>query len=150
VGENVAKLLADQYSSIDEISNATLEELQSIPGIGERIAASITDFFSIRQNRDLVEKLKKKGLFAARAVKKKVKGSRLAGLTFVITGTLEKYSRDEAKSAIEDLGGKVASSVSKKTDYLVCGSDPGSKLDQAKKHGTKILDDEAFEKLIHS
>lgn len=148
VGENVAKLLADHFSSIEEIAGASLEELQNIPGIGNRIASSIVEFFSIPQNRDLVNRLKQLGLFAAQAVKKKKKGSKLADLTFVITGTLDNYSRDEAKSTIEENGGKVSSSVSKKTDYVLYGSDPGSKLDKAEEIGVKILNEKDFEKLI--
>jgi DNA ligase (NAD+) len=148
VGENVAKLLADNFESIDEVTHASAEELENIPGIGERIAASIAEFFSIRQNQELVNRLKKKGLFQIQQRKKKKSDSKFAGLTFVITGTLEKYSRDEAKSVIEDHGGKVSSSVSKKTDYLVCGTDPGSKLDAAKKNGVKILDESNFDKLL--
>jgi DNA ligase (NAD+) len=148
VGEHVARLLADNYSSIDEIAKATQEELVSIAGIGARIAASIVEFFSIEQNRNLVERLKKHGLFKSRTKRKTVGDSRLAGLTFVITGTLSGYSRDEAKARIEELGGKVSSSVSKKTDYLICGENPGSKLENAKKHGVKILDEEAFRSLL--
>lgn len=148
VGENVAKLLADHFSSIEEIAGASVEELQNIPGIGKRIASSIVEFFSIPQNRDLVNRLKRLGLFAAQAVKKKKKGSKLANLTFVITGTLQNYSRDEAKLVIEENGGKVTSSVSKKTDYVLYGSDPGSKLDKAKEIGVNILNEKDFEKLI--
>lgn len=148
VGENVAKLLADHFSSIEEIAGASVEELQNIPGIGKRIAFSIVEFFSITQNLDLVNRLKHLGLFATQAVKKKKKGSKLADTTFVITGTLENYSRDEAKLAIEENGGKVTSSVSKKTNYVLYGSDPGSKLDKAKEIGVKILNEKDFEKLL--
>lgn len=148
VGENVAKLLADHFSSIDELAKAAVDELQNIPGIGERIASSIVEFFSIRQNQELVNRLKDHGLFKVQQSRKKKTDTKLAGLTFVITGTLEKYSRDEAKSLIEEHGGKVTSSVSKKTDYLICGSDPGSKLDNATKLGVKILDEKAFEQLL--
>lgn len=148
VGENVAKLLTDHFSSIDEIANADLETLSSVAGIGPRIAESIAEFFSIEQNRNLIKKLKAHGLLANQPQQKKSKGSKLSGLTFVITGTLAKYKRDEAKTLIEDLGGKVTGSVSKSTDYLVCGENPGSKLDNAKKHGVKILDESAFEKLL--
>ncbi len=148
VGENVAKLLGDHFSSIDEIAEGSVEELQSVPGIGGRIASSIAEFFSIRQNQKLVNRLKDHGLFGIQQSRKKKTDARLAGMTFVITGTLEKYSRDEAKSMIEEHGGKVTSSVSKKTDYLVCGSDPGSKLDNAKKLGVKILDEKGLEQLL--
>jgi DNA ligase (NAD+) len=150
VGEHVAAILADQYASIDEIAEATQEQLQAIAGIGGRIAASIVEFFSTSQNRTLVSKLKKHGLFQPQPKRKRVTDSRLAGMTFVITGTLSKLSRDEAKAAIEELGGKVSSSISKKTDYLVCGESPGSKLDNAKKHGVKILDESKFSELLGS
>lgn len=148
VGETVAKLLADHYSTIDEIAGANVEELQSIDGIGERIAGSIVEFFSIPQNRDLVRRLKEHGLFRPAPKKKKAENTSLAGLTFVITGTLESFSRDEAKSAIEARGGKVTGSVSKKTSYLICGADPGSKLENAQKQGVAILDEAAFKKLL--
>lgn len=148
VGETVGKLVANHYSRIDEIAAAGVEELQSIAGIGERIATSIVEFFSIDQNRKLVERLKEHGLFRAVQKRKKTAGTALAGLTFVITGALESYSRDEAKAAIEQLGGKVSSSVSKKTSYLVCGADPGSKLDNANKLGVPVLDEAAFKELL--
>lgn len=146
VGETVAKLLADHFGNIDDLRKASTEELSGISGIGERIAESIVEFFSIEQNRELVARLKKHGLF--RAQPRKPKKTKLAGLTFVITGTLAGFSRDEAKAAVEDLGGKVSSSVSKKTDYLVCGESPGSKLDNAQKLGVKVLDEDAFKKLL--
>ena len=148
VGETVARILADHYSSIDEIAAASAEELQNISGIGGKIAISIAEFFSIPQNRDLVKRLKKHGLFQPQPERKKKKGTKLSDLTFVITGTLNNFSRDQAKAAIEDQGGKVTSSVSKKTDYLVCGEEAGSKLENARKLGVKILDEEAFLKLL--
>ena len=148
VGETVAKLLGDHYHGIDEIAAATVDELQSVPGIGERIATSIAEFFSIDQNRELVQRLKNHGLFKPAPKRKKAAGAALAGLTFVITGTLESFSRDEAKDAIEQRGGKVSSSVSKKTSYLVCGADPGSKLDNARKLGIPVLDEAGFKQLL--
>lgn len=146
VGETVAKLLADHYGNIDDIERASADEMTAIAGIGERIAGSIAEYFGDERNRKLVERLKAKGLFRKQA--RKEKKTKLAGLTFVITGTLTGYSRDQAKAAIEDLGGKVSSSVSKKTDYLVCGESPGSKFDNAQKLGVKILDEPAFTKLL--
>jgi DNA ligase (NAD+) len=148
VGETIARILTQQYSSIDEISEASVQELKNISGIGERIAVSIGEFLSVPANRKLVERLKRHGLFKPEAPRLKKTGTKFAGLTFVITGTLNNFSRDQAKAKIEDLGGKVTSSVSKKTDYLVCGEEAGSKLDNAKRLGVKILDEEAFLKLI--
>lgn len=148
VGEHVAQILADHYGSLEAIEAAGAEELQAVAGIGERIAAGIAEFFSIPENRALVERLRKHGLFQAVQRPKRKTDSKLNGKTFVITGTLEHYSRDQAKAAIEDLGGKVTSSVSKKTAYLVCGESPGSKLEQAQKHGVQILDEKAFLKLL--
>ena len=149
VGETVAKLLADHFSSIDDLAAATAEELTAIDGIGGRIAESIAEFFSIKQNRELINKLKGHGLFKIQPRKKKSANAKLSGLTFVITGALEEFSRDRAKEVIEELGGKVTSSVSKNTDYLVCGESPGSKLDNAKKHGVKILEEAEFKKLLY-
>jgi DNA ligase (NAD+) len=148
VGEHVAKILADHYSSIEHVEAASAEELQNISGIGERIALSIAEFFSIPENRTLIERLKNHGLFQPRPERKKKTGTKLSGLTFVITGTLETFSRDGAKSAIEEAGGKVTGSVSKKTDYLVCGEEAGSKLDNAKKLGVKILNEKEFLELL--
>jgi DNA ligase (NAD+) len=148
VGETVARILTDHYSSIDELAKASAEELQNISGIGERIALSIAEFFSIEENLQLIKRMKQHGLFRPETRQKKIKGTKFAGLTFVITGTLEQFSRDQAKAAIEQAGGKVTSSVSKKTDYLVCGEDAGSKLENAKKLGVKILDEKEFLKLL--
>ncbi len=148
VGETVAKILTDHYSSIDEVAAASIEELQNISGIGDRIALSIADFFSVAQNRELVERLKKHGLFKPQQQRRKKAGTKLAGLTFVITGTLNNFSRDQAKAAIEESGGKVTSSVSKKTDYVICGDDPGSKLENARKLGVKVLEEKEFLELL--
>ncbi|MCI0414692.1 NAD-dependent DNA ligase LigA [bacterium] len=148
VGETIAKILTDHYSSIEEIESASAEELQNISGIGERIAVSIAEFFSVPENRSLVKRMKQHGLFKVQSPGKKKTGTKLGGLTFVITGTLDGFSRDQAKAKIEELGGKVNSSVSKKTDYLVCGEEAGSKLDNAKKLGVKILDEEEFVALL--
>ncbi len=148
-GEHVARILADQYGSIDAIASASVEELQGVSGIGERIAASIVDFFTVPENRDLIDRLKKHGLFRPQESRRKSTNTKLSGLTFVITGALSHYSREQAKAAIEEAGGKVTSSVSKKTDYLVCGEEPGSKLENARKLGVKILDETAFTELLY-
>ena len=113
--------------------------------VGPRIAESIVEFFSIAANRKLVERLGEAGL--AFKGKKKERGTKLAGKTFVLTGTLANYTRDEAKKMIEDAGGKVTGSVSKKTDYVVAGTDAGSKLDKAKELGVAVIDEEEMERL---
>ena len=144
VGERTAQFLAEHFGSMDALMNASLEELQEVEEVGPRIATSILEFFGERRNRELVERLRKYLNFTG---KKRERGTALAGKTFVITGTLANYSRDAAKKLIEDAGGKVSGSVSKKTDYLVVGDDPGSKLDTARKLGVKIIQENEMEEL---
>jgi DNA ligase (NAD+) len=145
VGERTAQFLAEHFGSMEALEQAGVEELQNVDEVGPRIAESIVEFFSIPANRKLVEGLGEAGL--AFKGKKKERGTKLAGKTFVLTGTLAKYSRDEAKKMIEDAGGKVAGSVSKKTDYVVAGADAGSKLDKAKELGVAVIDEKEMEKL---
>jgi DNA ligase (NAD+) len=114
--------------------------------VGPSVSASIREFFDEPRNRELVKRLEEYGL-TFKGVKK-VRGTALSGKTFVITGTLEKYSRDEAKRMIEDAGGKVSGSVSKKTDYVVAGDDPGSKLDKARELGVKVVGEKELEELL--
>ncbi len=140
VGERTAQFLAEHFGSMEALEQAGVEELQSVNEVGPRIAESIVEFFSIPANRKLVERLGEAGL--AFKGKKKERGTKLAGKTFVLTGTLAKYTRDEAKKMIEDAGGKVAGSVSKKTDYVVAGTDAGSKLDKAKELGVAVIDEQ--------
>ncbi|MEW5798852.1 MAG: NAD-dependent DNA ligase LigA [Bacteroidota bacterium] len=148
VGEGVAKLLADNFPSIEKLQKATQQELESVEGIGPRIAESVVRFFKDKHSVKLVERLAKAGV-QMRAEKKKVSGnSAISGKTFVLTGGLESMSRDEAKEKIESLGGKSGSSVSSKTDYVIVGSDAGSKLQKAKELGIKTLTEEEFLKMI--
>ena len=145
VGERTAQFLAEHFGSMEALASASIEELQNVNEVGPRIAESIVEFFSIPANRKLVERLGAAGL--AFKGKKKERGTKLAGKTFVLTGTLAKYSRDEAKKMIEDAGGRVSGSVSKKTDYVVAGADAGSKLDKAKELGVAVIDEKEMEKL---
>jgi len=145
VGERTAQFLAEHFGSMEALANATVEELQSVNEVGPKIAESIAEFFSNPANRKLVERLGEAGL--AFKGQKKERGTKLAGKTFVLTGTLTKYTRDEAKKMIEDAGGKVTGSVSKKTDYVVAGADAGSKLDKAKELGVAVIDEKEMEKL---
>lgn len=142
VGNVVAALLIDELGSIDALANASLEELQSIEGIGPQTAASVVDWFSHESNRALLEKLRAAGLqFAAARTSAPAEAQTLAGLTFVITGTLPTWSRDEATAFIQSHGGKVTGSVSKNTDYLVAGEAAGSKLAKAEALGVVVLDE---------
>ena len=146
VGERTAEFLAEHFGSMDALVNASEEELQEVNEVGPRIAQSIVEFFQERRNRELVQQLRSAGL--SFTGNKKQRGTKLAGKTFVLTGTLARYTRDEAKKMIEDAGGKVASSVSKKTDYVVAGADAGSKLEKAKELGVKLVDEKEMEKLL--
>ena len=146
VGERTAQFLAEHFGSLDAIMNASAEELEEVNEVGPRIAESIVEFFADEHNRKLVNDLRKAGLtFTGQ---KKEKGTKLAGKTFVLTGTLERHTRDEAKQMIEDAGGRVSGSVSKKTDYVVAGSDAGSKLDKARELGVNVIDESELEKLL--
>jgi DNA ligase (NAD+) len=127
---------------------ASEEELQEVTEVGPRVSAAICEFFSEPRNVKLVERLRKAGL--SFTGKKKQRGTALVGKTFVLTGTLAHYGREEAKRMIEDAGGRVAGSVSKKTDYVVAGSDAGSKLDKAGELGVKTIDEAEMLKLLKS
>jgi DNA ligase (NAD+) len=146
VGERTAQFLAEHFGSLDAIMNATAEELEEVNEVGPRIAASIVEFFADEHNRKLISDLRKAGLTFTGL--KKEKGTKLAGKTFVLTGTLERHTRDEAKKMIEDAGGRVSGSVSKKTDYVVAGSDAGSKLDKARELGVTVIDEKELEELV--
>jgi DNA ligase (NAD+) len=144
VGERTAKFLAEHFGSMDALMNASGEELQEVDEVGPRIATSIQEFFAEPRNRQLVQRLGKYLTFTG---EKKQRGTALAGKTFVITGTLANYSREAAKKLVEDAGGKVTGSVSKKTDYVIAGDDPGSKLDKARELGVQVIDEKQMEQL---
>jgi len=148
VGSEVAELLARHFKSMDRLARAGLEELQSIPTIGPKIAQSVYSFFRQPENLRLVEKLKRAGVRMEEAEEVKPAELPLAGMEIVITGRLNSYTRSQAEARIRELGGTVGSTVTRKTTYLVVGEDPGSKLDRARALGTKILTEEEFLKLI--
>jgi DNA ligase (NAD+) len=147
VGERTAQLLAEHFGSLDAIAKASLDELTEVTEIGPKVAASIVEFFSERANQELPRKLKSAGL-NLKEERKAPKDTRLAGKSFVFTGALSRHSREEAGALVAEHGGKVVSAVSKNTDYVVVGADPGSKYDKARTLGVKILDEDAFEKLV--
>jgi DNA ligase (NAD+) len=147
VGEETAILLAEEFKTVDDIADASEERLQNLNGIGEVVAREIKNWFEDKENRKMVERLKRVLRIVSEESSKKAAG-RLAGKTFVLTGTLSGFSRDEAKEKIRALGGGVSSSVSKKTSYVVAGEEAGSKLDKARELGVSILDEDEFRKLI--
>ena len=139
VGERTAQLLAEKFGSMDALTAASTEELERVNEVGPRVAAAVREFFDEARNVELIERLHAAGLtFTA---EKRKKSSQLEGLTFVLTGTLEGMTREEAKAKIEAAGGKVTGSVSKKTDYVVAGAEAGSKLGNAQALGVKVLDE---------
>ena len=147
VGAGAAKKLAEHFGSISKMMNAGDEEISSIHEIGHSISKSVVEFFSNKVNIKTIERLMKHEL-NFRAEKEESKNSFFTGKTFVITGTLSAFSRDEASDKVTNLGGKVTSSVSKNTDYLISGENAGSKLSKAEKLEVKILKDEEFMKIL--
>ena len=138
VGERTAQILAETFGSLDAILEADEDALQQAEEVGPKVSESIRQFFHEPRNRDLVERLRKAGLTFHHTIRKK-EGGALAGKTFVITGTLPNLAREDAKARIEAAGGKVTGSVSKKTDYVLAGADPGSKLDKANQLGIPVI-----------
>ena len=147
IGAKASKVLAKKFKTIDNLSNASYEELSEISDIGPIMAKSIVEFFEEPQTKDLIEKLKRAGVNTT-SLNNEDTDNRFEGLTFVLTGSLEKYTREEATNIIEKYGGKVSGSVSKKTNYLLAGEAAGSKLTKAQSLGIKIISEEEFEKMI--
>lgn len=148
VGVKLAKTLTKYYRNMEQLMNSSYEELRLIDDVGEITAQTIYEFFRQEQTIDLITKLKKAGLNMEVAEETSV-DSRFEGRTFVLTGTLEHYSRDQASEIIEKLGGKTSSSVSKKTDYVLAGEEAGSKLKKAQELGVAIISEEEFMQMIN-
>jgi DNA ligase (NAD+) len=147
VGERTAQLLAEHFSTLDEFAAATEEQLTAVAEVGPKVAAAIAEFFSEPANRQLIKKLAKAGVNPT-AAKRTIKSDKLAGKTFVFTGTLANRTREAAAELVQQHGGKVSGSVSKKTDYVVAGTDAGSKLEKARELSVTVLSEDGFEKLI--
>ena len=146
VGVKAAKVLAKTYENMDNLANASIEDLSQVDEVGPIVANSISEFFSQEQTKDLLKRLKDAGVNMERQ-KEENEDDRFAGKTFVLTGSLEKYSREEASNIIEKFGGKTSSSVSKKTTYLLAGEDAGSKLTKAQSLGVQIISENEFEEM---
>jgi DNA ligase (NAD+) len=149
IGERTGQLLAAHFSSLDELADATEEQLLEVGEVGPKVAASIAEFFSEPQNQKIIKKLDKYGVKPT-AEKRVVKSQKFAGKSFVFTGGLANRSREAAAELVQQHGGKISGSVSKKTDYVVVGTDPGSKYDKAKELGVPILTESEFDKLLNA
>jgi DNA ligase (NAD+) len=148
VGAVNAEIIASHFGSMDAVMAASEAELSEIEGVGPRIAASIELFFAQKPNREMIERLKRAGVEMTAPKRDRARNAPLAGKTFVLTGTLPSMTRDEASAKITAAGGKVTSSVSRKTDYVVAGSEPGSKLAKAEALGIPVLDEDGLLKLL--
>ena len=146
VGETTAQQLAEHFGALEALMDADLESIDDVPNVGPTMAQEIHAFFHEKHNREVIKALQKAGVHWPKV--ERAKSGKLAGKSFVLTGGLESMSRDEAKRRLRELGAKVVDSVSKKTDYVVVGSDPGSKADKAKKLGVATLDEKEFIKLL--
>jgi DNA ligase (NAD+) len=149
IGERTGQLLAAHFSSLDELADATEEQLLEVGEVGPKVAASIAEFFSEPQNQKIIKKLDKYGVKPT-AEKRVVKSQKFAGKSFVFTGGLANRSREAAAELVQQHGGKISGSVSKKTNYVIVGTDPGSKHDKAKELGVPILTESEFDKLLNA
>jgi DNA ligase (NAD+) len=148
VGDRTATTLARQFGSLEALSKASVEELDDVPEIGLTVAQSVRDWFDDEGNVALCERLQAAGVGTKIEKTRQPADDKFAGKTFVLTGTLADFTRDEARAAIEASGGRVSSSVSKKTDFVVAGEEAGSKLDKATSLGVSVIDEEAFKKML--
>lgn len=147
VGSKASKLLAKKYKNIENLMNAKFDELSQINDIGEVMANSIIEFFMQDQTKDLISKLKTAGV-NMQTLKEENSDNRFEEKVFVLTGSLESFTRKEAEDIIEKFGGKTSSSVSKKTDYVLAGEEAGSKLTKAQSLGVKIINEDEFKEMI--
>lgn len=148
IGLRAAQLLAERFNSIDEISQASVEEINGIPEYGEKMAGTVFSFFRHEQTRDTLEKLRAAGVNLLSRGKRKLADNRFEGMTFVLTGALPTFTRDEASEIIRGFGGKTSGSVSKKTSYVLAGEEAGGKLARAGELGIRVIDEEEFRRMI--
>jgi len=148
VGSHTAEVLSAEFSGLDELMDAEYEKIERIKEIGPKIAESIVTFFRQEQNLKVIEKLMKAGVNSGSKLKEVTEKEAFSGKTFVLTGKMEGFSRDEAADIIKSFGGRATSSVSRSTDAVIAGESPGSKLDDARKYGIKIISEEEFKRMI--
>jgi DNA ligase (NAD+) len=146
IGEHIARVITENYNSIDDLMNLTKQELEKIDEIGPKIGESIENFFKEEKNIMLINQLKNYGIKMKKEIEKF--NQFLEGKKFVLTGKLEEYNREEASQLLRQYGGRVNSSVSSETDYLIVGKNPGSKIDRAKTQNIKILNEDEFLKIL--
>jgi DNA ligase (NAD+) len=147
IGGQSARILANHFKTLDNIMEAPLSELENIDQIGPKMAKSVYDYFRNKENRKVINQMLAAGVSPAKPEPEKQTG-KLEGKTIVLTGTLENFTRQQAKEAIQNAGGKTSSSVSKNTDFVLAGNNPGSKLDKAKKLAVKVINEQEFTSLI--
>lgn len=147
IGEKAAKILAKKYKTLDKLMQSGIDDLTQIDDIGTIMAESVVEYFKEEQNIEFIEKLERAGVYCVEETDK-TEDNRFEGLTFVLTGTLSKYKRNEAAAIIESMGGKTSSSVSKKTSYVLAGEEAGSKLEKANKLGVSVISEDEFENMI--
>jgi DNA ligase (NAD+) len=147
VGKETADLITNEFDTLDKLKNATLIQLACIEGVGEKIAQSVYEFFHTEKNLKLLDELVELGVEPVSTASQQT--DELSGLTFVLTGTLQSMTRDDASAKIKEMGGKTSSSVSKKTSYVIAGENAGSKFDKAVALGVKILNEDEFLELVN-
>ena len=148
VGEQVARSLAAEFGSLDRLQAADEERIAAVDGVGPKIARSVREFLAVPENLAVLERLREARVSLEEERPAEERPQTLAGLTFVLTGTLERHTRDEAKAALQALGAKVSGSVSKKTSYVVAGAAAGSKLTKAESLGVPVLDEAALDHIL--
>jgi DNA ligase (NAD+) len=148
VGEATALALAQHFGKLEKLLDASGDEIQQVQDVGPVVAAHVAAFIASPDHRKVIARLREEGVKWADVARPSIEGQPFAGMTFVITGTLDSMSREEAQEALIALGAKVSGSVSKKTRYVVAGADPGSKLKKATELGVEVLDEEQFSKLL--